>query len=555
MTVTRYHPILAQALRSCTRETLLADIGSGLTVGVIALPLAIGFGIASGVTPQQGLWTAIVAGLVISACGGSRFQIGGPTGAFVPILAGVVAAHGYAGLATATVMAGVLLVLMGLFRLGALLRYIPFPVVAGFTSGIAVIILLGQVPDFLGLAIAKPGHAPELLLEIARHLRETHLPSLAVGAVSLAVVFLWPRLTRKVPAAIMAVLAGTLLARWLGDGVATIGSRFGALPGGLPGWHVPVFSLGLMRELMSSAFTIAALGGIESLLSATVADGMTDSKHDSNSELIGQGLANLLTPFIGGFAATGAIARTAANIRAGARGPLSGITHALVLLVFVLAAAPLAAHIPMAALAAVLVGVALRMAEWDTFKELWHSSRSDLAVCVTAFVLTVVFDLTVGVGAGLVIAVVLFVKRMEDVAHVKLLTPANDSEYDGSNSLRGKTVPAGVVLFRLEGPLFFAAVEKLEAALRSHSGRPRVVVFRMRHVPAIDATALHSLEVAVEKMQRDGVRLLFTAVQPQPMKMLYQSGIADRVGLENFCASIDEALSRSAILVADAAET
>lgn len=552
---TRYRPILLQALRSGTRESLVADAGAGLTVGIIALPLAIGFGIASGVTPQQGLWTAIVAGLLISVFGGSRHQIGGPTGAFVPILAGVVSAHGYAGLATATVMAGVLLVLMGAFRLGALLRYIPFPVVAGFTSGIAVIIFLGQVPDFLGLEFKKPGDAPELLLEIVRHARDASLATLGVGAVSLAVVFLWPRLTRKVPAAIVAVVAGTLMARWLGPEVATIGSRFGSLPGGLPGWHVPDFSLPLLRDLMSSAFTIAALGGIESLLSATVADGMADTRHDSNSELIGQGLANIVTPFFGGFAATGAIARTAANIRAGARGPLAGIIHALVLLAFVLAAAPLAAHIPMAALAAVLIGVAARMAEWDTFRELWDSSRADFAVCAAAFVLTVVLDLTAGVGAGLVMAVVLFVKRMEDVAHVKLLTPTSDTEHDGANSLRGKTVPDGVVLFRFEGPLFFAAVEKLEAALRGHSGKPRIVVFRLRHVPAIDATALHSLEVAVEKMQRDGVRILFTAVQPQPMKLLYQSGVADRVGLENFCASIDEALERSRHLLGEGGES
>jgi SulP family sulfate permease len=296
---------------------------------------------------------------------------------------------------------------------------------------------------------------------------------------------------------------------------------------------------------MSSSFTIAALGAIESLLSATVADGMTDTRHDSNSELIGQGLANLAAPLVGGFAATGAIARTAANIRSGARSPLAGIIHAAVLLAFVLVAAPLAKHIPLAALAAVLMGVALRMAEWDTFKELWHGSRSEFWTLLTTFTLTVVFDLTVGVSVGLVIAVVLFVKRMEEISHVRLLTPENDTEYDGSLSLRGKSVPKGVVLFRFEGPLFFAAVEKLEAALRGHTGKPRIVIFRMRHVPAIDASALHSLEVAVEKMQRDGVRILLTAVQAQPMKMLYDSGLVDKLGLENFCANLDEALERA----------
>ena len=306
---------------------------------------------------------------------------------------------------------------------------------------------------------------------------------------------------------------------------------------------------------MGSALTIAALGGIESLLSAAVADGMTDSKHDSNSELIGQGLANIVAPFFGGFAATGAIARTAANIRGGARSPLSGVVHALALLMFVLFAAPLASDIPLAALAAVLIGVAVRMAEWHTFVELWHSSRPDFAVCMTAFLLTVIFDLTVGVAVGLVIAVVLFVKRMEDVADVRLLTPDSDSELDGSNSLRGKTVPEGVVLFRFEGPLFFAAVEKLEVALRTHTGKPKVVIFRMRHVPSIDATALHSLEVTIEKMRRDGVHVLFTSVQPQPMKVLLKSGTADNIGLDNFCGSIDQALEHASRLIELSATT
>ncbi|MCF7732325.1 MAG: STAS domain-containing protein [Akkermansiaceae bacterium] len=511
---------------------------------MIALPLAIGFGIASGVTPIQGLWTAIVGGLVISLLGGSRFQIGGPTGAFVPILFAIVARHGYGGLATATVLAGLILMVMGLFRMGAFLRYIPFPVVAGFTSGIAVIILLGSTPDLLGLDFAKPGHAPELVVAIIRRLADCEWHTLAVGVVSLVVAFGWPRVTRKVPAAVVTVLAGSLLVHFLGwQEVATIKSKFNGIPTGFPGWQLPDFSLGLMRSLMGSAFVIAMLGGIESLLSATVADGMADTKHDSNSELIGQGIANVVAPFLGGFAVTGAIARTAANIRSGGRSPVSGVVHALVLLGFVLVAAPLADFIPLAALAAVLISVAVRMAEWDTFRELWHSSRTDWAACITTFLLTVVFDLTIGVGVGLFVAVVFFVKRMEDISHVKLLTPGNDREYDGSDSLRGREVPDEVVLFRFEGPMFFAAVEKLEAALRGYTGRPRVVVFRMRHVPSIDATALHSLEVAIEKMHRDHVLVLLTGVQPQPMRVLYRSGLADKLGIGHFCGNVDEALT------------
>jgi SulP family sulfate permease len=474
--------------------------------------------------------------------GGSRFQIGGPTGAFVPVLAGIVAAHGYEGLALATLLAGLLLVLAGAFKLGALLRYIPYPVVAGFTSGIAVIIFLAQIPDFLGLQFTRPGDAPELTLEIGRHLAQFDWQTAIVGSMGLLLVFLWPRLTRKVPAAVVAVLVCSFVPWFLQWPVATIGTKFGGLPSGLPGWHLPEVSLESLRALMGSAFTIAALGAIESLLSATVADGMTDTRHDSNTELIGQGLANMVAPFVGGFAATGAIARTAAHIRSGARSPVAGIVHAVVLLAFVLFAAPMARFIPLAALSAVLMGVALRMAEWDTFKELWRGSHSEFWSMLTTFGLTVVFDLTVGVSVGLAIAVVLFVKRMEDISHVRLLTPDSDTEYDGSLSLRGKAVPEGVVLFRFEGPLFFAAVEKLEAALRSHSGKPRLIIFRMRHVPAVDATALHSLEVAIEKMHRDGVRILITAIQPQPMKVLLASGLVDKLGLESFCANLDEAL-------------
>jgi len=541
----RYRPALLHVFSNYRAADLTADLGAGLTVGVIALPLAIGFGIASGGTPAQGLWTAIIAGLVIALFGGSKFQIGGPTGAFVPVLAGIVATQGYDGLMLATLLAGVLLVVMGLCKFGALLRYIPYPVIAGFTTGIAVIILLSQVPELLGLDFKRPEHAPELVWETARHLSGLNWHTAVIGGAGLLIVFLWPKVTTRVPAAIVAVVGLTLLTlllRW--DDVATIRSEYGALAAAFPGFHFPAVSLERVRDLLGPAFTIAALGAIESLLSATVADGMTDTRHDSNSELIGQGLANIAVPLAGGFAATGAIARTAANIRSGARSPLAGVVHALALLAFVLLAARWAEYIPLAALSAVLIGVAVRMAEWDTFGEVWRGSHADFAVMLATFLLTVIFDLTIGVAAGLVIAVILFVRRMEEISHVKLLTPESDTELDGSNSLRGKDVPEGVVLFRFEGPLFFAAVEKLEYALRHHGGKPRAVVFRMRHVPAIDASALHSLEVAVEKMERDGVKILLTAVQPQPMRVLYRSGLADRIGLENFCANIDEALER-----------
>ncbi len=548
-----FYPKFVRLLRGYRGADFVSDLSAGLTVGIIALPLAIGFGIASGVTPGQGLWAAIVGGLLISLLGGSRHQVGGPTGAFVPVLAAVTAAHGYNGLALATMMAGVLLVLMGVFRLGALLRYIPFPVIAGFTSGIAVIIFLGQVPEFLGLTLPRTEHAPALVMEIARNLGAVNGHTAIIGALALAVVFLWPKVTCKVPASLVAVVATTALVAWLGwdktgEGalqVATIQSKFHGIPSGLPGFHFPPISLERIRELMAPAFTIAALGGIESLLSATVADGMADTRHDSNQELLGQGIANLCTPLIGGFAVTGAIARTAANIRSGARTPVAGIVHALVLLVFVLAAADLAARIPLAALSAVLLGVALRMGEWDTFAEMWRASRTDFGVLLAAFALTVLFDLTIGVGGGLLIAAVLFLRRMEGVTQVRMLTAENDTEHSGSDSVRGKDVPPGVVLFRFEGPLFFAAAEKLEFALRAHTGKPRVIILRMRHVPMMDATGLKALEVAWEKMHRDGVVVLVTAIQPQPMKVMFESGLVEHIGMDNFCANIDDALDRA----------
>jgi SulP family sulfate permease len=531
--------------RGYTREDFFKDLGAGATVGVLALPLAIGFGIASGVTPTQGLWTAIIAGFLISALGGSRFQIGGPTGAFIPVLAAVVAAHGYSGLALATMMAGAILIVMGALRMGALLRFVPYPVIAGFTSGIAVIILVAQLNEALGLGLKMPEHIPQQLAVLGGHLGAVQWRTVVISLVTLGIVYGWPHLTRRIPSAIVAVVVTAVLVSWLGWPVETIGTKFGGIPAGLPGWHFPEITLDRLRDLMGAAATIAALGAIESLLSAAVGDGMTDSRHDSSQELLGQGIANVVTPLFGGIAATGAIARTAASIRGGARGPLAGMIHAAVLLGIVLVAAPLAKYIPLATLSAILIVVALRMAEWDTFVELWRGPRTDFAVMLAAFSLTVIFDLTVGVGCGMIMAVVLFIRRMEEMTHVKLLTPESDLEMDGSNSLRGKEVPPGVVLFRLHGPFFFAVADKLEVALRGSGGRPRIVIFRMRQVPLMDASGLHAFEVAVEKMQRDGVAVLLTGVQPQPMKVMHTSGLADRVGIDNFCGSLDQALARA----------
>jgi SulP family sulfate permease len=537
-----FRPAILFAFGGYNRAKFFGDLSAGLTVGIIALPLAIGFGIASGVTPQQGLWTGIVAGLCVALAGGSRFQIAGPTGAFVPILFSIISEHGYGGLALAVMMAGVMLIVAGALKMGRLLKYFPYPVVAGFTSGIAVIIFCGQLNEFLGLDLKMPDHAPQQIAVLAGHLSRVNFYALTIGMISLVVIWLWPRVTKRIPASIVAVVLTALIAYGLHWPVSTIGSKFGGIPSGWPGFHFPACSLDAMRQLMGAAFTIAALGAIESLLSAMVADGMAETRHDSNQELIGQGIANIFAPLVGGIAATGAIARTAANIRNGASTPVAGIVHSVVLLLAALIAAPVIKYVPLATLSAVLLTVAFRMAEAHTFVELWRGPRTDFAVMATAFGLTVVFDLTVGVGAGMIMAVVLFLRQMESVSHVRLVTPDSEPEAPGANSMRDKDIPEGVVLYRMEGPFFFAAAENLDQALRASGGKPEIVIFRMRNVPAMDASGLHAFRVAVEKLHRDRVKILLTGVQPQPMKVMFESGFVTWLGERKFCADLDEAL-------------
>jgi SulP family sulfate permease len=538
-----FRPAILSAFDNYKRADFSADLLAGITVGIIALPLAIGFAIASGVAPQQGLWTGIVAGAAVALLGGSRFQIAGPTGAFVPILFSIVAQYGYGGLALAAMMAGAMLIAAGTLKMGRLLKFFPYPVVAGFTSGIAVIIFCGQLNEFLGLGLAMPERAPQQIKALALHLRDLNWYALSTGLLTLAIVYLWPRLIKRVPASIVAVIATALLAHFAAWPVATIGSRFGEIPSGWPGWHFPAISLEAMRQLMAPAFTIAALGAVESLLSAMVADGMAETRHDPNQELIGQGIANIFSPLVGGIAATGAIARTAANIRNGGRTPVAAVVHSLLLLLVALVAAPLVSYIPLATLSAILLTVAIRMAEAHTFVELWRGPRSDFAVMVAAFGLTVVFDLTIGVAAGMIMATVLFLRQMESVSHIRLVTPESEPEGMGTHSMRGKDIPEGVVLYRIEGPLFFAAAENLEQALRGSGGTPKVVIFRMRNVPAMDASGLHAFRIAVEKLRRDGAKIFLTAVQPQPMKVMFESGLVSWLGEQKFCADLDEALA------------
>ena len=539
-----YRPKLLESLVGYRRANFFADLGAGITVGIVALPLAIGFAIASGVRPDQGIWTAIIAGFLIAALGGSRVQIGGPTGAFVPILAGIVATFGYGGLAIATVMAGVFLVIMGVTKLGNLIKFIPYPVIAGFTSGIAVIIFIGQLKEFFGLSLKMPHHTPQQFWAIVTHLPSANWQSVTLGLLALMILIFWPNKWRAVPASIVAVIVPTICVVIFKTPVHTIGSEFGGIPQGFPKFMLPPISFGTIHQLMIPAMTIAVLGAIESLLSAMVADGMIEDRHDSNQELIGQGIANIICPFFGGISATGAIARTATNVRSGGRSPISGIIHALTLLVIVLVAAPLAKNIPLTALSAVLFVVAYRMGEWDNFSELAHSTKSDFSVLLITFGLTVFFDLTIAVGVGLMIAGVLFVRRMEEITQIKIVTPESDLE-TGEDSVRDKVVPVGVFVFRIEGPFFFGVAEKLEYVLERTTDVPKVIIFRIRNVPAIDASGLHALEITLDKFHRRGAKLILSGVQPQPMKVLFKSGFVDKIGLDNICANIDDALSRS----------
>jgi sulfate permease, SulP family len=515
-----FKPKLIECLRGYDRRTFFSDLAAGVTVGIVALPLAIDFGIASGVTPAQGLWTAIIAGAIIAALGGSKVQIGGPTGAFVPILAGIVAIHGYAGLALATIMAGIFLVVMGALKLGSLIKFIPYPVIAGFTSGIAIIIFVGQLKEFLGLDVRMPRHTLEQGWTITQHLGETHGPALALGLLALAILILWPKKWRAVPASIVAVIVPTIVVATMHLGVQTIGTKFGGIPSGFPTLNVPQFSFAEIQELMAPALTIAVLGAIESLLSAMVADGMIETRHDSNQELIGQGLANIVTPFLVGSPRLARSHGLRPIFAAVEKHPLLAFVHSVVLLTIVLVAAPLAKFIPLAALSAVLLVVAYRKGEWDNFSELARGPKSDFFVLLLTFILTVTFDLTIAVGVGLAMAGALFVKRMEEITHIRLVTPESELEL-GSDSIREKNVPDGVLVFRIEGPFFFGVAEKLESALARALRVPRVVIFRVRAVPAIDATGLHALEIALEKFHRKRTHLLLSGVQPQPMKVLF----------------------------------
>jgi SulP family sulfate permease len=546
-----FRPKLLDALRNYSSETFLADLVAGITVGIVAIPLAMAFAIASGVKPEAGIFTAVIAGFLISALGGSRVAIGGPTGAFVVIIYGIGQQYGASNLLICTVMAGVILLIMGFARLGTMIKFIPYPVTVGFTSGIAILIFSTQIKDFFGLQLSEPVPADFIskLVVFSTHLNLIHWPTLALAALSTVLILAWPKkLARWVPGSIVALIVGTVLAvlfqSTLLRDVATIGSRFGGIPHALPSLHLPQFDWHNLQNLVRPATTIALLAAIESLLCCVVADGMIDDRHDSNQELMAQGLANIFSPLFGGIAATGAIARTATNVKNGGRTPVAGIIHSLTLFIVILAAAPLARFIPLATLSAVLVVVAYNMGEWHQFVRLRKWPKSDAAVFLTAFGLTVITDLTLAVEIGMVLAAVLFIKRISETTQITAVDQSTETE-GAHHSLIGKEIPNGVLVFRVFGAFFFGAVDKLETALQRARQDPQVLILRMRKVLAMDATGLNALEDLHDKLRKRGKHLVLSGPHTQPLLVMDNAGFLDRIGRENVCAHIDAALARS----------
>jgi sulfate permease, SulP family len=544
-------PKLYTTLQTYSVQKFLADLTAGVIVGIVALPLCIAFGIASGVTPAEGLYTGIIAGFLISALGGSRVQVGGPTGAFVVIVYGIVQRHGVDGLAVATLMAGVMLVVLGLARFGGAIKFIPFPVVTGFTSGIAVLIFSGQIKDLLGLEMGPvPAELLDKCLEYAEHIHTARPAAVLVALLTLGIIVLWPRISQKIPGTFVALIVTTAAVALLGLEVETIGSRFGAIPSSLPVPSLPNLEWSMLPALSGAAMTIALLAAIESLLSAVVADGMIGGRHRSNMELVAQGVANIVSPLFGGLPATGAIARTATNVKNGGRTPVAGIVHAVTLLLIVLFFGPWAALIPFPTLAAILVVVAYHMSEWRTFRGELTAPRSDVAVMLVTFVLTVAVDLSVAIQVGMVLAAFLFMRRMSEVADVRMVTreleDARGDRYATDPApVRRHQVPDGVQVYEIHGPFFFGAAEKFKERVGFLTSAPRVLIIRLRDVSAIDSTGLHAFQELVRRSRKDGTLVVLSDIHSQPYIALSRSALKDEIGDENIVGSLEEALVRA----------
>ena len=544
----KLQPKLFSTMKKYSKQQLIKDITAGFIVAIIALPLSIALALASGATPEQGLYTAIAAGFVISFLGGSRVQIAGPTAAFASIVAGVIATNGFSGLVIATILAGIMLILMGVFKLGSLIKFIPFTITTGFTSGIAITILIGQIKDFFGLTFNEaPIETIDKVKEVVACFGTINIEATIIGGVSLLILIVSPKFLKKIPASLIAILVSALLVKVLDLNVLTIGDLY-EISSELPKPSIPSFSFDTVKAVIPDAVTIAVLAAVESLLSCVVADGMIGSRHNSNMELIAQGAGNICSALFGGIPATGAIARTAANVKNGGRTPIAGMVHAVVLLVVLLVAMPLASYIPMPAIAAILFMVAYNMSEWREFVSIVkHSPKSDILVLVVTFVLTIVFDLVVAICVGLVLSTLLFMKRMSDETNAygwKEIDEATDEDNIGL-----KTIPEGVSVFEITGPIFFGVATKFSDAVLRADKTKKVLILRMRSVPAIDATGIHAFETILESLDKKGIKLVVSHLNEQPLKILKKSGIYKRIGAENFCPHIDIALKRAEELV------
>jgi Sulfate permease and related transporters (MFS superfamily) len=544
-------PKLVTTLKDYNRQQFANDLTAGVIVGIVALPLAIAFAIASGVSPERGLITAIVAGFLISALGGSRVQIGGPTGAFVIIVYGIVQKYGLEGLTAATLLAGVMLLAMGFARLGSVIKFVPSPLVTGFTSGIAVIIFSSQVKDFLGLRMgAVPANFFEKVAAYGSNIGTVSTPALGVALLSLLIIMLWPRVNRRIPGAFVALIATTALVQMAGIDVETVGSRFGTISATIPPPVLPRLGIAEWTALVTPAFSIALLGAVESLLSAVVADGMIGSRHRANMELVAQGIANIASPLFGGIPATGAIARTATNVRNGGRTPVAGIVHALTLLLITLFFGKWAALIPMATLAAILVVVAYHMSEWRTFREELRAPKSDVAVLLTTFFLTVAVDLTVAIEIGMVLSAFLFMHRMSEVTAVNAVTQqlareARDEADVPLSQLTPRSVPAGVEIFEISGAFFFGAAEAFKETLRAVGSKPKVLIIRMRDVSLLDSTGLRALRDVVRHGRAERTLVLIAEIHAQPMATLERSPTFEELGEGQIYMTLEDALDRA----------
>ena len=547
-------PKSVQCLRGYSARTLASDVVAGITVGLVALPLAMAFAIASGVPPQSGIYCAIVAGFLVSLLGGSRVQVAGPTGAFVVVVAGIVAEHGLDGLFMCTLMAGVVLVLMGVTGIGSAVKYIPRPVVIGFTNGIAVLIASTQIRDFLGLDVAAlPGDFLGRLAALWAKADTASGSAVTLSVAALATILTFRRWVPAVPGTVVALVAGTAAAWWLALPVETVASRFGDIPAGLPEPVVPRFRFDLVLPLLSPTLTVAMLGAIESLLSAVVADRMSGDRHNPNVELVAQGIANVVSPLVGGLPATGAIARTATNVRSGARTPVAGMVHALTLLVIVLVAAPLAGHIPLCVLAAILMVVAWNMGEWRELPDVLKLSRGDVSVWLITFALTVLADLTVAVEVGMILAALLYVRKVTVATTVSRVTPEYVEE-GVAHSLQRNAIPEGVVVYRIHGPFLFGASDKLAVIDQEMDVLPRVVILRLRNMTAIDATGLHAVECLAERLHASGRHLVLCGMRRQPAELIGRTEFHRQVGERNLQPSLAAALARARELLASAPE-